>query len=75
MTEEHAVSSDSGLRDGSEPVHKRVSTHWPSAVQQDCLVQAHANETERTLIATSNSCAKRREQRRAKRTSRSSWSS
>lgn len=31
------------LRDGSEAIHKAVSKHWPSAVQQECLVHAHAN--------------------------------
>jgi putative transposase len=31
------------LRDGSEAIHRAVQRHWPSAVQQECLVHAHSN--------------------------------
>jgi len=31
------------LRDGSEAIHKAVAQHWPSAVQQECLVHAQSN--------------------------------
>ncbi|NIP19095.1 MAG: IS256 family transposase [Xanthomonadales bacterium] len=31
------------LRDGSAAIHKAVQQHWPSSVQQECLVHAQSN--------------------------------